>query len=59
MDESYVVNQIKEDVCFVSSDFQRDMKTQKLRYPENTIIQEYVLPDFTTVNRGSVLHVSV
>ncbi|CAD7083399.1 unnamed protein product [Hermetia illucens] len=54
MDESYVVNQIKEDVCFVSSDFQRDMKTQKLRYPENTIIQEYVLPDFTTVNRGYV-----
>lgn len=25
MDETYVVNQMKEDVCYVSSDFMQDM----------------------------------
>ena len=26
MDETYVVNQMKEDVCYVSSNFMEDMK---------------------------------
>jgi actin-related protein 6 len=29
MDETYVINQIKEDVCFVSTDFNIDMKIAK------------------------------
>lgn len=52
MDESYVMNQMKEDSCFVSQDFYADMAMAKLKYPENKILREYVLPDCTTVRRG-------
>ena len=31
MDETYVINQIKEDLCFVSTDFNIDMKIAKYR----------------------------
>lgn len=26
MDETYVINQVKEDVCYVSQDFYKDMQ---------------------------------
>lgn len=52
MDESYVINQVKEDACFTSLNFNSDMKIAKKKFPENTIIQDYVLPDFTSIRRG-------
>lgn len=52
MDESYVINQVKEDSCFVSQDFFADMEMAQKRFPENKIIQEYILPDFTAIKRG-------
>ncbi|XP_055623849.1 actin-related protein 6 [Toxorhynchites rutilus septentrionalis] len=52
MDESYVINQVKEDSCFVSQNFNEDMITGRKRYPENSIIREYVLPDYTQIRRG-------
>lgn len=52
MDESYVINQVKEDSCFVSVDFNADMQLAQKKYPENTIVREYVLPDCTTIKRG-------
>lgn len=52
MDESYVMNQMKEDSCFVSLDFNADMAQAKKKFPENKIVREYVLPDCTTVRRG-------
>ena len=30
MDETYVMNQMKEDVCFVSTQFQKDMEIARL-----------------------------
>ena len=54
LDETYVINQVKEDVCFTSLDFYGDMATAKKKGPENTIIREYVLPDFATRRRGCV-----
>ena len=29
MDETYVINQVKEDVCYVSSQFTKDMEIAK------------------------------
>jgi actin-related protein 6 len=29
MDETYVINQVKEELCFVSTDFDRDMAIAK------------------------------
>lgn len=52
MDETYVVNQVKEDSCYVALDLFKEMDEAKKKWPENTIIRDYVLPDFTTVRRG-------
>lgn len=52
MDETYVINQVKEDSCFVSQDFFKDMETAKIRLDQNPIMKDYVLPDYTTLKRG-------
>ncbi|XP_066994944.1 actin-related protein 6 [Anabrus simplex] len=54
MDETYVMNQAKEDACFVSQNFYQDMEVAKKRGAENTIARDYVLPDYTTIRRGYV-----
>ncbi|XP_034838646.1 actin-related protein 6 [Maniola hyperantus] len=52
MEESYVINQVKEDSCFVSQDFMADMEVARQKGPTNTIVKDYVLPDYTTLRRG-------
>lgn len=52
MDETYVVNQVKEDSCFVSQDFYADMAIAKKGLTDNTIVKDYVLPDFLSIRRG-------
>jgi len=59
LDETYVMNAAKEDSCYVSLDFDNDMKLAKIeskkRRKENyayKIAREYVLPDFTSLRRG-------
>ncbi|XP_053621510.1 actin-related protein 6 [Plodia interpunctella] len=52
MDETYVINQVKEDSCFVSENFVEDMVLARKKVPENTIIRDYVLPDYTSLRRG-------
>jgi actin-related protein 6 len=54
MEETYVMNQVKEDACFVSYDIMADMAKAKKKYPENDIVRDYVLPDFTNLRRGYV-----
>lgn len=54
MDETYVINQLKEDTCFVSTDFERDMTEAQRRGKENNISVDYVLPDFTSIRRGYI-----
>lgn len=54
MDETYVMNQVKEDVCYVSKEFFKDMEIAKLKGKENTIARDYVLPDYTIIKRGYV-----
>ncbi|KAH0500142.1 Actin-related protein 6, partial [Microtus ochrogaster] len=52
MDETHVINQVKEDVCYVSQDFYRDMDIAKLKGEDNTVMIDYVLPDFSTIKKG-------
>ena len=54
MDETYVINQCKEDCCFVSTDFHQDMATAQKKAKDNPIVVDYVLPDFTTIRRGYI-----
>lgn len=58
MDETYVINQVKEDTCFVSQDFMKDMEIAKQKPSENTIVREYVLPDYTSIRRGYIKDVN-
>uniref|UniRef100_A0A2P2I776 Actin-related protein 6-like n=2 Tax=Hirondellea gigas TaxID=1518452 RepID=A0A2P2I776_9CRUS len=52
MDETYVINQVKEDSCFVTQDFNAEMKKARLKPPDNDLLRDYVLPDFTSIKRG-------
>jgi len=54
MDEIHVMNQVKEDACFVSQNFLQDMDIARKRDKENTIAWDYVLPDFCSVRWGYV-----
>jgi len=54
LDETYVMNQVKEDCCFVSTDFNHDMETTKQKRKLNTIARDYILPDYTNVKRGYI-----
>jgi len=54
LDEFYLMNQVKEDICYVSTDFTSDMELARKRHPENSILREYVLPNYVTVHRGFV-----
>lgn len=53
MDETYVINQCKEDVCFIAKDFDRYLKECEQK-TKNKITRDYILPDFTNVKRGYV-----
>ncbi|CAB3360371.1 Hypothetical predicted protein [Cloeon dipterum] len=52
MDETYVMNQVKEDACFVAQEFMTSMAEAQRKGPANSILKEYVLPDFTSIRRG-------
>lgn len=52
MEETHVINQVKEDTCFVSQDLKEDMKISTLGSDKNTIVTNYVLPDFNNIRRG-------
>uniref|UniRef100_A0A3Q3JV91 Actin-related protein 6 n=1 Tax=Monopterus albus TaxID=43700 RepID=A0A3Q3JV91_MONAL len=52
MDETHVINQVKEDVCYVSQHFYKDMEIAQLKGEENTVMRDYVLPDFSSIKKG-------
>ena len=70
MDETYVMNEVKHACCYVSLDFKADMETSRyvkmldlhtnadtaisLTTRDNTIVQEYILPDFSANRPGRV-----
>ena len=53
LDETYVMNQCKEDCCFVSSNFMKELEACKT--DDSSIARHYVLPDYTHLKRGYVL----
>ena len=50
--ENFLVNDIKEQLGFVSTDFQLDMDVCQQKV--NPIDKEYVLPDYKTTKKGFV-----
>ncbi|XP_020909427.1 actin-related protein 6 isoform X2 [Exaiptasia diaphana] len=58
LDETHVINQLKEDTCFISNQFYKDMEICRLKGAGNTIVRDYVLPDYSHIKRGYVKPVS-
>ncbi|OJD32443.1 actin family protein [Diplodia corticola] len=67
MDETHLVNEIKEDVCYISADFARDLertwkggalssttthKNKTSAATDPSIVVDYVLPDYSERTRG-------
>uniref|UniRef100_A0A1I7UQX3 Actin-related protein n=1 Tax=Caenorhabditis tropicalis TaxID=1561998 RepID=A0A1I7UQX3_9PELO len=52
-----VINECKEDVCFVTMDFDRSMEEIKKRFGEKTIAKRYLMPDFQSSFRGQVQNI--
>ena len=54
IDETHLMNEVKEAVCYVSEDFTRDLeRTWKgSRKGSNDITVDYVMPDYTNILHG-------
>ncbi|KAH8822327.1 actin-domain-containing protein [Flagelloscypha sp. PMI_526] len=58
LDQTYIVNEVKEACCYVSTAYQRDLdlcKSFKRTPLESPLIHRYVLPDLTKEKTGCVL----
>ncbi|MCJ1415740.1 Actin- protein 6 [Xylographa parallela] len=62
-DETYLINQMKEDTCFVSSNFRNDLESigkgplaagRKAPRRDEDIVVDFVLPDYSTRMRGEL-----
>ncbi|KAJ7065723.1 actin-related protein Arp6 [Mycena amicta] len=54
MDETYIMNHVKETCCFVSQDFKADLEICRIRGQGNSIVQEYLLPDLAKSKAGRI-----
>jgi len=54
MDETYIMNHVKESCCYVSTDFKNDLETCRVDPKNNSIVQEYLLPDLSTNRKGRI-----
>ncbi|KAI4730560.1 actin-related protein-like protein 6 [Aureobasidium sp. EXF-10728] len=52
IDEPHIVSQIKEDACYLSTDFAQDLHKAKTKDP--SIVVDYVLPDYERHHRGFI-----
>jgi actin-related protein 6 len=61
--ETHIVNEMKESVCFVSDDFKSDLERtwkgtrgdRRADFASGVLAKDYVLPDFHTKHKGVVL----
>ncbi|KAI1785539.1 actin-like protein Arp6 [Ganoderma leucocontextum] len=54
MEETHIINEIKEACCFVSEDFAADLETCRARPTANPIVQEYIFPDYSARRPGRI-----
>lgn len=54
MEETYVINQVKEDACYVADNAIDEIKISAKTGKENDIVKNYVLPDFNNIRRGYI-----
>jgi len=49
--ETHLVNEMKEQLCYVASDFQTELEIC-CKQRVNPIVREFVLPDYKGVKKG-------
>ncbi|XP_006462962.1 hypothetical protein AGABI2DRAFT_72217 [Agaricus bisporus var. bisporus H97] len=54
MDETFIVNDVKEKCCFVSQNLKSDLETCTVDPTSNSIIQDYILPDLSRNQKGRI-----
>ncbi|XP_076912147.1 actin-related protein 6-like [Bidens hawaiensis] len=54
MDETFLIDDVKEKLCFVSSDVARDLRIARRRGSDNHFRCTYVLPDGITHTKGYI-----
>ncbi|KAI0657259.1 actin-like protein Arp6 [Cubamyces menziesii] len=54
MEETHIVNEVKEACCFVSDDFTRDLEACRVQPTRNAIVQEYIFPDYSANRPGRI-----
>ncbi|KAF9909337.1 Actin- protein 6 [Lobosporangium transversale] len=54
MDETHLVNEVKEACCFISNNFWEDLDICKKSPRANKILQHYVLPDYSSQQTGYI-----
>jgi actin-related protein 6 len=54
MDETAIIEDVKERLCFVSLDLPGDLARARPAGPDNPLRREYVLPDGVKHRRGFV-----
>ncbi|KAI9058563.1 actin-like protein Arp6 [Trametes sanguinea] len=54
MEETHIVNEVKEACCFVSEDFGKDLEACRVRPGDNPIVQEYIFPDYSANRPGRI-----
>ncbi|KAH0126438.1 Actin/actin-like protein, partial [Aureobasidium melanogenum] len=52
MDEPHIVSQIKEDACYLSTNFAQELEAARNKDP--SIVVDYVLPDYERYHRGFI-----
>ncbi|KAL0961517.1 hypothetical protein HGRIS_006458 [Hohenbuehelia grisea] len=54
MDETYIMNDVKEACCYVSTDFEQDLETCRADPKTNPVVREYILPDLSINRKGRI-----
>lgn len=54
MDETHLVNDAKERLCYVSLDAANDFALSRFRGKRNTLRREFIMPDYVTNFRGRI-----
>jgi len=54
MDETHLINDVKERLCYVSLDFGNELALTRFKGKKNTLRREFVLPDYVSHFRGRI-----
>ena len=54
MEENYLINDVKERLCYVSLDMQNELALTRFKGKKNTLRRDFVMPDYVNHFRGRI-----